>query len=419
MFFIRLFFCIILFSSSLFAKSSLKVGVGVSDLTPPIGTPSAGYLARKGQGMVGSHDPLLASAIVIHNGSELFAFCSVDHLGFLYEMTQEVKTQLQHDANLSRCSLFIGSSHTHSGGGAFCNIPVIGEMIAGPFNPEIRKFYIDAVVSAIKAAYASLEEAKIGIGYGLGPNITYYTGKWPPQCQTPSGISLIKITKLNGEPLALLYHYAVNPVVLRASNRVFSADLIGSTRNYLQSILGNVPVLYFNGAIGDLETTLEQSDDPFLICDKLGKLLGDSVIEIWNKIEAAPAVAISTYKDCYTFEVHPTPTALQLPIQSYNTEINLLVFNGKDAFLTIPAELSCAYLPILKTRAEELRYRALSVLGLVNDAHGYIFPPDAWNLKPKDAIFSFGGEFYGKRVEEKAFHLLELGAPITILPHPH
>src|SRR5580704_15436551 len=65
--------------------ATLSAGVGKADITPPIGTPSAGYTESNGQGMEGIHDPLLATALFIDNGEKKIVFCSVDHLGFTYD----------------------------------------------------------------------------------------------------------------------------------------------------------------------------------------------------------------------------------------------------------------------------------------------------------------------------------------------
>ena len=50
------FFLIALIHPS-FIHSSILVGLGKADITPTLGTPSAGYYDRKGEGMQGSHDP--------------------------------------------------------------------------------------------------------------------------------------------------------------------------------------------------------------------------------------------------------------------------------------------------------------------------------------------------------------------------
>lgn len=51
-------------------SASITVGVGKRDITPPVGTPSAGYIKRNGEGMQGVHDPLLAIALFIDNGEK-------------------------------------------------------------------------------------------------------------------------------------------------------------------------------------------------------------------------------------------------------------------------------------------------------------------------------------------------------------
>jgi hypothetical protein len=48
-----------------FVNAAIQVGLGKMEMTPPIGTPSAGYSARKGEGMEGMHDPLYAIALLI------------------------------------------------------------------------------------------------------------------------------------------------------------------------------------------------------------------------------------------------------------------------------------------------------------------------------------------------------------------
>lgn len=68
----------------------LNVGIGKSDLTPANNVPSAGYKERKGEGMEGVHDPLLALALFIDNGEKKIVLCSVDHLGFTHEMVQAI-----------------------------------------------------------------------------------------------------------------------------------------------------------------------------------------------------------------------------------------------------------------------------------------------------------------------------------------
>src|ERR1700688_4355117 len=88
--------------------SALTVGVGKTDITPPIGTPSAGYMERKGAGMEGIHDPLLATALFIDNGEQKIVFCNVDNMGFMTDMFDAVKKLVHQEPGLSTCEIYLG-----------------------------------------------------------------------------------------------------------------------------------------------------------------------------------------------------------------------------------------------------------------------------------------------------------------------
>ncbi len=82
------------------SNAAINVGIGKTNITPPIGTPSAGYTERKGEGMQGIHDPLLAIALFIDNEEKQIVLCSVDHLGFTYEMVQEITKKIHSHTEL-------------------------------------------------------------------------------------------------------------------------------------------------------------------------------------------------------------------------------------------------------------------------------------------------------------------------------
>ena len=68
---------VLCFVVSASAQNALMGGVGKSDITPPIGTPLAGYGARRAQPSTGVHDPTEARALIIGTGVERIRFVSV------------------------------------------------------------------------------------------------------------------------------------------------------------------------------------------------------------------------------------------------------------------------------------------------------------------------------------------------------
>lgn len=402
----RCLFFLIIFPTIVFAQ--VHVGVGKANITPSIGTPSAGYIERKGEGMLGVHDPLLAIALFIDNGKKQIALCSVDHLGFTYEMVQEIIQKIHAHPELKRCEIFIGSSHTHSGGGAYLNIPVLGAGLGGTYNPQTTQFYIDQTVEAILQAYQHQMPAKIGIGYGKAKTLSQYRGTWPKEIVPLDHVTVIKVTHLDDTPLAVLFNYPVHPTVLKSQNRLFSSDFVGYARNHLQSSLGsNVCPIYFNGAQGDIIPVIFNENDPFDACDNLGKSLAETVKKIWDETIADDTLQIDTQKESYAFKPQATPFGLALPIDVYKSEMNLIVFNQRHAFITIPGELSCLYDKRLKDSGNRLGFSHVSIFGLTNDAHGYIILPESWEHKTFESELSFGGKNYGEVTEKRAEALLK------------
>ncbi len=392
--------------------ANINVGIGKADITPSIGTPSAGYTERKGEGMQGIHDPLLAIALFIDNGEKQIALCSVDHLGFTYEMVQEITQKIHSHPELKGCEIFIASSHTHSGGGAYLNIPVLGASLAGTYSPQTTQFYIDQTVEAILQAYHHQVPAKLGTGYGKAKTLSQYRGLWPKDIIPLDDVTIIKVTHLDDTPLAVLFNYPVHPTVLKSQNRLFSADFVGYARNHLQSSLGsNVCSIYFNGAQGDIIPVVFNENDRFDACDNLGKSLAETVKKIWDETITDDSLQIDTQKDSYAFKPQATPFGLALPVDVYKSEMNLIVFNQTHAFITIPGELSCLYDKRLKDVGKRLGFSHVSIFGLTNDAHGYIILPESWQHKTFESGLSFGGENYGDITEKRAETLLNTFSP--------
>ncbi len=409
--FVITFFSLCLFALSI-GHADIYVGFGTRDITPPKGTPSAGYQKRHGQGMVGTHDPLLASALALKTDDNFVVFCSVDHLGYLYGMTQAVMEQVHAVPGLEMCEIYLGSTHTHSGGGAYINIPGVGENIAGKFDSKVTQLYIDRAAEAIIASTQKMQRAKVGIGYGNAKWLTCYRATCPEKAEPLGDITVIKVTSLDDQPLACLFNFAAHPTLLTWQNRLFSADFVGDARGAIKNQLGkSMFTLFFNSAQGDINPAHTFEKVKLLPFDKtarMGRALAKQVVHTWNKTPTFPNLSIKAVKLPYTFAVKQHDTAVSIPIENYRSEINLLVFNKRHAFVTIPGELSCVYNHRLKAFAKEKGFANISILGLTNDAHGYIITPEAWSRHTSESFECWGGENYGERVELRVKRLFEI-----------
>jgi len=383
-----------LFFVSLKVQAAIWVGTGVADITPAVGTPSAGYSHRV-EAMVGSHDPLLATALYIESEGTKVAICGVDHLGFDYRMVQEVRERVRKE--LSSCEILIASSHTHSGGGAYLDIPIVGRMVAGEYDPEVRKLYIDGAVQAILDASRDLRAAKIGYGEAVLEGLTRYKSQWPEEVTPMERLNLIKVTSLEDEPIVVLFNFAMNPTALMSDNLLFSADFVGVAREVIEKQLGAFAV-FVNGAQAELVP--HSTGNQWADCERTGLAIAKGVVDLWEEIETKDVVEITFATRSFEMPVCANPFGMRLPLYSYPSEINLMLFDGKQAYLTVPGELSCLYEGRLLQAAKELGYENLVVFGITNDEMGFILGAEAWEHKTRQSRLSFGGPDWGEKMYE-------------------
>jgi hypothetical protein len=388
--------------------AAILAGVSKKEITPQLGSPSAGYTDRKGAPMDGVHDALYASALYLDNGLKKIVFLSVDHLGFTYEMAQAITQRVQAQSGLELCEIYIGSSHTHCGGGAYLNMPMIGQLLAGRFNPTLYDYYINQSVEAILEAAKYPVEVKVGVGYGEAHGLSSYVGKDTKVFIPHETITILKIVTVDDEPFAILFNFPLHPTVLKSHVRHFSSDFVGYARDSIKKQVGDhLECFYFNGAQGDIQPLILDPSDSFHSAELTGVSLGQRVSEVWKATKVQDTLTIDTLKHAYTFKPQPNSVGFALPVVAYDTEMNALVFNSKHAFITIPGELSIACEEKIAAIASNLNFEHVSILGLCNDAHGYILSKEAFLSKSSQSQLSWGGQDYGQNVIEKSEKLLK------------
>ncbi len=157
------------------------------------------------------------------------------------------------------------------------------------WNREYAEFVKSALIAGVKEARAKLEPARIGFGQGFSmANInrrakdvdgTVSLGL-NPDGAADRQIGLIRLERPDGSPIALVMNYAMHGTVLSGKNMSISGDGPGAVSAYIEQKLG-VPVLYINGAAGNLAPIYSVYDNPKQgHLSQFGVLLGDRVLEV-------------------------------------------------------------------------------------------------------------------------------------------
>lgn len=401
------------------AQATLRAGVAKSDITPPIGTPLAGYGARAAKPSTGVHDPCEARALVIDNGVEKLAFVAVDHLGFDHGMVQRIRETASAAAHIPPGNIFVMSTHTHSGGGAFMEmLPPLALILAGKFDPKVRGFYEQRTAEAVIAADKSLRPARIAIGAGEARGISRFRSSWPPNGPIDPEVGVIRVDSADsGKPMAVMMNFAAHPTVLGSDNMAFSADYVGYARRAVEKMIGgDVLAIFANGAQGTVAPRALLGDDQWQRAENVGTILAAEVFKIVLMIKSQDSVAIKLTRSAIALKFVPPPSfppGLAYP-PTYDSEVSGVSFDNKFAFVTIPGELSSILNIQVKERGRMLGFEKTFLLGLTNDALGYILSEDEYRHKTYESTISLFGSNFGSFITNEAFASLEKLRPVVV-----
>jgi len=247
-------------------------------------------------------------------------------------------------------------------------------------------YVIDTVVRTIIEAHEQLEPAVVGLGHGhcdlnfnrlfIGENgrVRYIRRNLERRYYGPTDkeVVVLRVDRQDGQPLAVLFNYALHPVVMHRDNLLISADFPGPACDAIEAGLGRgVTGIYFNGAEGEMNPYQTESRD-FKVVDDVGETLAAEVLRIHGRIETTgnPRLAVQSR---------------QVKYQPRNAEeeeetITLsAVFLEDGTLVTVPGELFAQAALEFKRRSP---FPNNLILGLTGGAVGYI---------PHSEAYQYGG----------------------------
>jgi neutral ceramidase len=89
----RAAFLLVLFMAIPALADELRDGAASVDITPPVGTPMAGYYAERLS--KGVHDPLRAKAIVLEHGGKKAALVALDLISTPLALVEETRREIE------------------------------------------------------------------------------------------------------------------------------------------------------------------------------------------------------------------------------------------------------------------------------------------------------------------------------------
>jgi Neutral/alkaline non-lysosomal ceramidase, N-terminal len=266
---------------------TLSIGIARKPISPPTGIYLIGYGDRT-KGNLGVHDELTATAMVLDDGLHGAVIVACDLLAINEHTVARILAQ-------TGSSVVICCSHTHSA-------PIT---YADQHSPRRNRDYVNylvaQIVKAVKEAQAKLQPARLTWAKGEAdialnrrerkPDGTVEIGV-NPDGPIDRSLSLVQAQTLEGKPIATLVNFQCHGTVLGPKNLLVSADWIGAMRRKVGAATG-APVMYLQGATGDLNPTQNTTEGDFGAVDALGMRVADRVVETLPLLTPIPGESIS------------------------------------------------------------------------------------------------------------------------------
>ena len=275
------------------APEALRVGVGVTDITPPADYPMSGYYHERLN--TGIRDRLHAKAFVFRQGGERAALVVCDVCGVSAALSNETRRRAALRTGIPAANIVVAATHTHTGPDYDRDLKA---HLAGTPTPGERGAYIGRLIDAIAQAAidADAKAAPLRLQAGIGtqaseisfnrrfvmkdgliktwanfkdPNVVRAAGPIDP------AVNVLLLRDGAGKAVASLTNFALHLDTL--SGTKYSADYPCDLEESLRSDFGKEFVSIFgNGCCGDINHVDPRSDQRNKT-DFIGQALAASV----------------------------------------------------------------------------------------------------------------------------------------------
>lgn len=403
------------------ASATLSAGGAKVSITPSLEQfPTlslAGFGERLGKPAQGVRDDIFSRALVLSDGDTKVALVSTDLSGISPGMKDAVVAHVA-DLGFTADNVMLAASHSHSapechhpGGDAW-------PLAFGKFHPQFFDWITQRIGESIRIANTQPLPAYVGFASapldGLNRNRRATGGELVDPTMT-----VMKIVTAGGGPgariLAIMVNFTAHPTMMGADSFLISGEWPGAMSRELERHLrGNAVAMFFNGAEGD-QTTAGDFGSGWERVDAYGKALAE---QAWSLAERAvtspdadlqvstmmwtlpkrrlsPAFMASTGQEYQAAEVGPEALDA-IMARLFPAKVRLQAVRIGDAVLmAVPGEAITELGLQMKQDAASLGAEHPMIIGLANNAIGYILSFEQYDLGAYESGTSFYGPMLG------------------------
>ena len=286
-------------------ENKLFLGVARRIITPPVGTPLAGYQPDWFSKAV--NDDLTATVFCFEQNGKRALLASCTLLSLATSISNELRASIEEKFGIPKESVILHTIHNHSGPNT--NISYGW----GDANREyLNTIFIPRLMEAIKEAAANMKSVTMAVTVGeslVGVNRrertkdnTVRLGQNPWGCFDPQ-MTVISFADEDEKPFANLVHYGCHGTAA-GKNREISRDWAGVMMDTLEAETGAITA-FLNGPEGDVgpritsgETVGRKNGESGNIgyAMRLGAVAGQDAVRIFNqpKYRSVPKMTVAS-----------------------------------------------------------------------------------------------------------------------------
>jgi hypothetical protein len=272
------------------------------ELTPPPGSPLAGYVARDDAVAAGAHDPLEAVLLSLRGArpaGERVTWVVVDAVATDGELARAVADAVGAALDCPPDAVLVCATHTHSGPAGW--IRRVHPAFPDSADEAMRSELVRRVGEAAAGLAGTEREVRLLVADGPAPGIG--TNRADPSGPHDASVGLLALIESSGAVGGLLVDHACHATVLGHDNLRWSADWPGAARRTLAAALAtgcpfadgsesgprSAPtVAVVQGSAGDASPRFVRRTQSFGEVDRLGGLLAAHALEALLAARPAP-----------------------------------------------------------------------------------------------------------------------------------
>jgi hypothetical protein len=283
--------------------TALRVGVSAVSITPPTGTPLAGYYELRGS--TGTLDEIYSKAIVVEQDGVKVAIVICDLLSLPRQTVVAARKLIEQQTGLPAASVMIAATHQHTG-------PVVAresardQLDGGASEAGLR--YTESLPALIARSVAeanrTLAPARLSAALGREENISFNrrfvmrdgTVSWNPRKRHPDivkpagpidpDVGVLYFDTAQAGPVAAFVNFALHPDTTGGTQ--VSADYPGALGRLLAEYKGaEMLTIFANGACGNINHRNIQWDDPqkgVAETRRIATVLAGAVFKAWYSL---------------------------------------------------------------------------------------------------------------------------------------